>query len=61
MKLTFTGVSQITDPSGSVRYRGPKKKATVHIMTIDPDAALQKAINQQNDLFSDRRTALYRI
>lgn len=58
-ELTFTGVSQITDPSGEIRYRGPENKATVHIMTINPDEALSKEINLRNNLFEDRRPALY--
>ena len=60
-RLTFTGVSQITDPSGEIRYRGPENKATVHIMDINPDDALKKNINSRNDLFDDRRPGLYRF
>ncbi len=58
-ELIFTGVSQITDPSGEVRYRGPENKETIHIMSINPDKAVNKKINSRNDLFEDRRPSLY--
>jgi predicted amidohydrolase len=61
VELSFTGVSQITDPSGEVRFRGPKNKATIHVMQIDPDESLKKNINERNDLFQDRRPDLYKI
>jgi len=58
-KLKFTGESQITDPLGNVRYRGPKNRTTVHVMEIDPSLAEDKKINSQNDLFQDRREQYY--
>ena len=58
-ELSFTGVSQITDPTGEIRYRGPENKATIHVMQINPGEALNKAINTRNDLFLDRRPDLY--
>jgi predicted amidohydrolase len=58
-KLSFTGQSQITDPFGKVLYFGPGTKPTIHLMDIDPERALDKAINSQNDLFLDRRTDFY--
>lgn len=60
-ELSFTGISQITDPSGEIRYRGPENKATVHIMAISPEKALNKKINARNDLFEDRRSDLYQF
>ena len=60
-ELAFTGVSQITNPRGEVLFRGPKDKATVHILSIDPDEALDKRISERNDLFSDRRSEFYTI
>ena len=60
-ELAFTGVSQITNPRGVVLFRGPKDKATVHILSIDPDEALDKRISERNDLFSDRRSEFYTI
>jgi len=61
MRLSFTGTSQVTDPSGAIRYRGPKDKATVHIMTIDPNEAINKNLNPQNNLFKDRRPEMYKL
>ena len=58
-ELAFTGVSQITNPKGQVLFRGPKDKATVHILVIDPDKALDKHISKRNDLFKDRRPEVY--
>lgn len=60
-ELSFTGVSQITDPSGEIRYRGPENKETVHVMQIDPEEALNKKINSRNDLFQDRKPVQYQI
>lgn len=59
--LRFTGSSQITSPKGEILYRGPKNKATVHVLSIDPEEALDKSISARNDLFEDRRPKLYDI
>lgn len=59
--LQFTGKSQITNPSGNILYRGPKNKETVHVVSINPDDALDKNISPMNDLYKDRRTDLYTI
>lgn len=60
-KLVFTGVSQMTSPCGAILYRAPENKATVHVMSIDPELALDKALSTQNDLFDDRRPDLYQL
>jgi len=60
-KMTFTGVSQITHPRGKILFRGPENKTTVHILSIDPDEALDKQISTRNDLFTDRRSQFYSI
>jgi predicted amidohydrolase len=59
--LKFTGKSQITDIKGKVLYRGPSDKSAVHITSIDPELAKNKAINSMNDLFEDRRPDRYRL
>jgi len=61
LHLTFTGQSQITNPSGKVLYRGPKSKSAVHLMDIDPDQAADKKLNPNNDLFEDRRPEYYEL
>lgn len=60
-KLTFTGQSQVTTPKGKVLFRGPTHKSAVHLVEIDPELALDKQINPNNDLFSDRQPNLYEI
>jgi predicted amidohydrolase len=59
--LQFTGASQMTGPSGEILYRGPKQRETVHIATINPEAALNKKISKRNDLFKDRRPEVYQL
>lgn len=59
--LNFTGQSQMSSPDGNILFRGPKSKPTVHILSIEPDEANDKRISKQNDLFKDRRTALYQL
>lgn len=57
--LTFTGMSQATDPSGKVLFRMQKDEANLHIVEIDPELALNKNITKRNDLFDDRRIEMY--
>ncbi len=59
--LSFTGGSQITDPTGSVLYRGPKDKPIIHITEIEPQTALNKNISPKNDLFDDRKPDFYQL
>jgi predicted amidohydrolase len=60
-ELAFTGGSQITNPKGDILFRGPMDKAAVHILTINPDQALNKHISIRNDLFKDRKPEHYTI
>ena len=57
--LTFTGMSQVTDPFGTVLYRAPKDKTVLRVLEIDPTLALNKNITDRNELFSDRRPDFY--
>jgi predicted amidohydrolase len=59
LHLTFTGQSQVTNPAGKVLYRGPLSKNAVHLVEIDPDLALVKKLNPNNNLFEDRRPEHY--
>ena len=61
LHLTFTGQSQITNPAGKVLYRGPLSKNAVHLVDIDPELALVKKLNPNNDLFEDRRPEHYSL
>jgi predicted amidohydrolase len=58
--LKFTGKSQIAHPSGRVLYRAPQDKATLHVMSIDPEEANQKMISNNNHLLRDRRPEFYK-
>ena len=59
--MTFTGMSQITAPSGEVIYRAPKDKALLQVIEIEPELALNKNITERNNLFQDRRPDLYSL
>lgn len=59
--LRFTGQSQMTSPDGDILFRGSRSKPTVHILSIDPEKALNKSISARNDLFEDRRTNAYQF
>ena len=59
--MTFTGMSQITAPSGEVIYRAPKDKAVLQVIEIEPELALNKNITERNNLFQDRRPDLYSL
>lgn len=61
LQLAFTGQSQITTPEGKILYRGPIAKETIHLVEIDPEQALNKKLNANNDLFTDRKPSLYEI
>lgn len=57
--LTFTGQSQILDPDGNTLASGPENDAKTELVTIDPQYAHDKSINEYNDLMADRRPGLY--
>lgn len=59
--LTFIGQSQVVDPDGRVLYRASIDKEEVKILEVDVAQARNKKINQTNDLFSGRRSDLYRL
>ncbi len=58
-KLTFTGMSQITDVTGKrvAQLGKDEEKSLIH--DIDLTAADNKAITNRNHLFDDRRPELY--
>jgi predicted amidohydrolase len=59
VSLIFTGMSQVTDPFGSVLYRAPTDRPALHILEINIDLASDKHITHRNDLFKDRRPEFY--
>jgi predicted amidohydrolase len=58
-KLTFTGQSQIVDPTMKRLARASKTKEEVKIVSIEPKLAQNKMITANNHVFLDRRIDLY--
>ncbi len=58
--LTYIGTSQIVAPDGTVCARAPEQGDALMVVDIDPEKAINKAINPFNDLFQDRRPDMYR-
>ncbi len=54
----FIGQSQIVSPEGKILIRVGKEEC-IEVVKIDPKIALNKRVNQLNDLFRDRREELY--
>lgn len=59
--LTFIGMSQIVAPDSTIVARTPEDSTSIIVADIDPEKALNKAINPYNDLFKDRRPEMYEI
>lgn len=58
--ITFTGKSQIVSPSGEVLTSSGERSESLKIVEIDPADALDKTVTPNNDLFKDRKVALYK-
>ncbi len=59
-QLTFTGKSQIVSPKGEVLVSAGDRSESLKIVEIDPAEALDKQVTANNDIFKDRRPALYK-
>lgn len=59
-EYTFTGESQIVDPSGRVLKKAPASSDIVMIAEIDQTQARDKHITQSNAVFKDRRIEFYK-
>ncbi|MBP7494376.1 MAG: hypothetical protein KA771_02690 [Spirochaetales bacterium] len=57
--LTFTGESVLLSPRGEYLLRGPQEGEAVLVCDIDPVLAEDKKINSYNNIFQERRPALY--
>ncbi len=55
----FTGESQVLDIRGNLLAQAPVSGDSVKVVAIDPTLADNKAINDHNDLFEDRRKDFY--
>jgi len=59
--LEFIGKSQIVAPDSTIIAKAPKKWTSLMIVDLKIDTALNKSINQYNDLFKDRRPEMYQV
>ncbi len=59
--LKFSGESRIVGPLGDVLASAPAYEDALKILTIDPLAAVDKALFEHNHLFDDRRTDSYKL
>ncbi|MBN2102800.1 acyltransferase [bacterium] len=57
--LNFTGLSQVTDPSGNRMIQFGSEEEGVKTVRIDVTLARNKHITSRNDLWEDRREELY--
>lgn len=55
----FTGKSQITSYGGEILSTAPKDEVHVDIIDIDNQKARDKKLNENNDIFEDRRIEFY--
>ena len=58
-ELTFTGMSQITNPQGNILVQADKTEEVLMSVDIDPEIARNKMITEKNHLFEDRRKEFY--
>jgi predicted amidohydrolase len=58
--LTFTGRSQITNPSGDVLTRGRSGRPQLLVTEIHPAKARNKHLTPTNNIITDRRVELYK-
>lgn len=59
--LKYIGHSLIVSPEGKVLAKAPQNKESLSVVDIDLLMARNKSLNPLNDLFADRRPAVYRI
>jgi predicted amidohydrolase len=60
-EVRFTGKSQIVSPDGNIILSADETDEIFKKIDIDEALARDKRINEMNDLFSDRRTDLYKL
>jgi len=58
-RLTFTGASQVTSPTGETLVQAPEAAELVGTAVIDPDDADRKWVTELNHLFEDRHPEYY--
>ena len=60
ISISFTGQSQIVDPSGNVLASAGDRSESLKLVDIRVEDADNKSITANNDLFKDRRISLYK-
>jgi len=57
--LTFIGMSEVCDPSGSILQRADRDTDELGVVQFDPRAARDRRLNEFNDVLADRRPDTY--
>lgn len=60
LSISFAGSSQVVDPKGNVLAAAGDRSESLKIVEIEAEAADDKAISANNDLFKDRKVAFYK-
>jgi predicted amidohydrolase len=60
VSLTFTGKSQIVSPKGEVLAQASERSESLKVVEVDVKESLDKTVTANNDLFKDRKVALYK-
>jgi len=60
VSLTFTGKSQIVTPTGEVLAQASERSESLKVIEVDLAQATDKHVTPNNDLFKDRKVALYK-
>lgn len=58
-RLTFIGMSEVCDSSGTILQRADQQGDEVGVLDIDPLAARNRQINDYNNVLADRRPDMY--
>lgn len=57
--LTFIGMSEVCDPSGTILRRAGESTDEVGVVEFDPHEARDRRLNEHNDVLGDRRPETY--
>lgn len=57
--LSFIGMSEVCDPTGSILTRAPQTEDAVEVVEFNPLDARDRDINAYNDVLADRRPDAY--
>lgn len=58
-KLTFTGGSVLVSPKGEYLIKAPVEKTGIFVSAVDPAISRNKALNDLNNVITDRRHLFY--